>query len=97
MTDIVVVVALLAAILGGLLIGFFLRGVVANQSIKAANDKAGRIVAEARAQQKELILQAKDEQVRMQRELDDEGRAKRADLSNLERWSRYSMVSPTTG
>ena len=53
--------------------------------IKAAQDKAGRIVAEARAQQKELILQAKEEQVRLQRELDEEGRAKRADLADLER------------
>ncbi|MFN8621924.1 MAG: ribonuclease Y [Chloroflexota bacterium] len=85
MPDIAVVAALLLAIVGGLAIGFVLRSVVANQSIKAANDKAGRIVAEARAQQKELILQAKDEQVRMQRELDEEGRQKRADLNNLER------------
>src|SRR4029079_19356182 len=61
------------------------RGIVAAQSVKAAQDKAGRIVAAARAQQKELILQAKDEQMRLQRELDEEGRAKRADLANLER------------
>ena len=58
---------------------------VANQSIKAAQDKAGRIVAEARTQQKDLILQAKEEQVRLQRELEEEGRAKRADLGTLER------------
>src|SRR4029079_11854657 len=61
------------------------RGIVAAQSVKAAQDKAGRIVAAARAQQKELILQAKDEQMRLQRELDDEGRTKRSDLANLER------------
>ena len=73
------------SIVGGLVVGFVARGVVANQSIKAAQDKAGRIVAEARAQQKDLILQAKEEQVRLQRELEEEGRAKRADLGNLER------------
>ncbi len=76
---------LLAAIVGGLLIGFFARGLLAAQSIRAAQDKSARIVAEARAQQKELILQAKDEQVRMQREIDEEGRARRADLAGLER------------
>jgi ribonucrease Y len=70
---------------GGLLVGFFMRGVVANQAIRAAGEKSERIVAEARAQQKELILQAKEEQVRIQREIDEEGRAKRLDLQNLER------------
>jgi ribonuclease Y len=85
MNDLIAVAVLLLAIIGGLVVGFLARGVVAAQSVKAAQDKAGRIVAEARAQQKELILQAKDEQMRLQRELDDEGRTKRSDLANLER------------
>ena len=85
MNDVLAVVVVLVSIVGGLAVGFFARGVVANQSIKAAQDKAARIVAEARAQQKDLILQAKEEQVRLQRELDEEGRSKRADLANLER------------
>jgi ribonucrease Y len=85
MDDLITVAVVLLCIAGGLVVGFVARGVVAAQSVKAAQDKAGRIVAEARAQQKELILQAKDEQVRLQRELDDEGRAKRSDLANLER------------
>ena len=78
-----VVILVVAAV--GLVVGFFARGLLANQGIKSANEKAERIVAEARAQQKELILQAKEEQVRLQREVDEEGRAKRADLQNLER------------
>jgi ribonuclease Y len=85
MNDLIAVAVVLLAIAGGLVAGFVARGIVAAQSVKAAQDKAGRIVAEARAQQKELILQAKDEQMRLQRELDEEGRAKRADLANLER------------
>ncbi len=84
MIETVVLVAI-AAVAGGLVLGFLARGLVASQSIKAAQDKSGRIVAEARTQQKELILQAKDEQVRLQRETEEEARAKRADLSNLER------------
>ena len=82
---VIMAVVILVVAVGGLLVGFFVRGVVANQSIKAANEKSERIVAEARAQQKDLILQAKEEQVRIQREVDDEGRAKRVDLQNLER------------
>ena len=82
---VVMAVVIVLAAVGGLLVGFFARGVVANQAIKSANEKSERIVAEARAQQKELILQAKEEQVKIQREVDEEGRAKRLDLQNLER------------
>jgi len=82
---VVMAVVIVLAAVGGLLVGFFARGMVANQAIKAANEKSERIVAEARAQQKELILQAKEEQVKIQREVDEEGRAKRVDLQNLER------------
>jgi ribonucrease Y len=83
--DLVGILVAVAAAGGGLVVGFLARGVVANQSVKAAQERAGRIIAEARAQQKELILQAKEEQVRLQRELDEEARAKRADLQALER------------
>ncbi len=84
MNETVVLVAIVA-VAGGLVLGFLARGLWVAQSIKAAQEKAGRIVAEARTQQKDLILQAKDEQVRLQRETEEEARAKRADLANLER------------
>ena len=77
-------VIILVVAVSGLVVGFIARGFVANQAIKAATDKSERIVAEARAQQKELILQAKEEQVRIQREIDEEGRAKRLELQKLE-------------
>ncbi|CAN5190089.1 ribonuclease Y [soil metagenome] len=82
---IVVAVVALFAIVVGFAAGFFARSLWASQAVRVAHDKSARIVAEARAQQKELILQAKDEQVRMQREVEEEARAKRADLSTLER------------
>ena len=82
---VVVVVALLAAIAGGLAIGFLVRGFWSSQSMRTAQDKAARIVAEARTQQKELILEAKDEKLKLQREAEDEARAKRTELSALER------------
>jgi ribonuclease Y len=82
---VVMAVVALVAIIVGFAVGFFARSMWASQSIRAATDKAARIVAEARTQQKELILQAKDEQVRLQREVEEEARAKRADLATLER------------
>ncbi len=85
MQDLAILAVVLAALAGGLVVGFVARGIIAAQSVKSAQDKAARIVAEARAQQKELILQAKDEQVRLQRESDEEGRARRAELGTMER------------
>jgi ribonucrease Y len=86
MNDPVVLAAVaLLAVAGGFVLGLVARSVLATQSVKAAQEKAARIVADARAQQKDLILQAKDEQVRLAREADEEARAKRAELSTLER------------
>ena len=85
MDPIVLAVAFLIAIAGGGILGFFARGFWAEHGVRAAQEKAGRIIAEARAQQKELILQAKDEQVRIQREAEEEARARRTDLGALER------------
>ncbi len=75
--------ALAAAV--GIAVGFVARGLLATQTMKSAQDKAARIVAEARTQQKELILEAKDEKLRLQREVEEEARGKRGELQNLER------------
>ncbi|MFN8628996.1 MAG: ribonuclease Y [Chloroflexota bacterium] len=82
-----VAVAAAAVIAGvaGVAVGFVVRGVLSGQAVKAAQDKADRIVAEARAQQKDLILEAKDEKLRLQREAEEEARAKRSELQGLER------------
>ena len=84
MADIALPATGIVAVLLGVVLGFMARGQYANQAVKAAQDKAARIVAEARAQQKELILEAKDEKLRLQREGEDDARAKRGELSNLE-------------
>ena len=80
----VVVVALLAAA-GGAVLGILLRSVWASQSMKAAAAEGRRIEAEARARQKELILEAKDEKLRLQREAEEEARVRRGELAALER------------
>jgi ribonuclease Y len=79
-----VATAVVVAALAGLGVGFLVRGLVAGQAIKAAQDKAERIVAEAGTRQKELILEAKDEKLRLQHEAEEEARAKRAELAALE-------------
>src|SRR4030067_1057008 len=69
---------------GGIVLGYITRGVWTGQAVKHAQEKAGRILAEAREQQKDLILKAKDEQIRLQRQGEEEDREKRAELSTLE-------------
>jgi ribonuclease Y len=77
-------IATAAALLVGAVAGFFARGQFANSAIQTAQEKSARIVAEARTQQKELILAAKDEKMGLLREADVEARAKRAELAVLE-------------
>jgi ribonuclease Y len=81
---VLIAVAAIAAI-GGAVLGMLARGYWASQSMKAAQAEARRIEAEARARQKELILEAKDEKLRLQREAEDEARARRNELATLER------------
>jgi len=81
----VVVAVTVVAAIAGAAVGIVARGVWASQSMKAAHSEARRIEAEARARQKELILEAKDEKLRMQHEAEDEARSRRTELSALER------------
>ena len=83
-TLVLVAVAVVAAA-GGAVLGAFVRSRWASQSMKAAQAEASRIEAEARARQKELILEAKDEKLRLAREADDEARARRNELAAQER------------
>jgi ribonucrease Y len=83
-TPVVVAVALVAAV-GGAVLGAFLRTMWASQGMKAAQAEARRIEAEARTRQKELILEAKDEKLRLGREAEDEARARRNELAAQER------------
>ena len=85
MEPIVAIVAIVVAGVAGVAVGFVARAMLSNQTLKSAQDKAARIVAEARAQQKDMILEAKDQKLRLQGEAEDEARVKRAELQNLER------------
>ena len=81
----IAVVVALVAVAAGAAAGFILRGMRASQRMRQAEEKAPLIIEKAYSQQKDLILEAKDEKLRLQREAEDEARAKRAELSTLER------------
>ncbi len=86
MFDIVVliVVAAVAAVVG-IVIGFVARRVVAANAVKHAEQYAERLVAEARAKQKEIVLEGKDEALHLRRAAEEEAREARATLQRSER------------
>jgi ribonucrease Y len=81
---IVVVVAAVAAAVG-LLLGYFARQLMASNAIKHAEQYSQRLVAEARAKQKEIVLEGKDEALHLRRAAEEEAREQRATIQRSER------------
>jgi ribonucrease Y len=81
---VVVIVAAVAAVIG-VIIGFMARKFVATNAVKHAEQYGQRLVAEARAKQKEIVLEGKDEVLHLRRAAEDEAREQRATLQRSER------------
>ena len=79
----VAVVAAIAAI-AGVVVGFVARRVVAANAVRQAEHYAQRLVTEARAKQKEIVLEGKDQALQLQRASEEEAREKRATLQRTE-------------
>jgi ribonuclease Y len=84
MESVYLALGIVIALGAGLVLGYVVRGYWGSQAVKHAQEKSGRIIAEAQARQKDLILQGKEEQVNLQRQAEDEARAKRAEMATLE-------------
>src|SRR5918992_3014151 len=81
------VVFIVAAVAGliGAAVGFAARHLVAANSVKHAEQYAQRLVAEARAKQKEIVLEGKDEALQLRRAAEEEAREQRATHQRTER------------
>jgi len=77
--------AALVALILGVAIGYVARRYLAATSVKHAEHYAERLVVEARAKQKELVLEGKDDALQAQRAAEEEAREKRAELLRQER------------
>jgi ribonucrease Y len=84
-TVVAVVVAAAVAVVVGIVIGFVARRFVATSAIKHAEQYSQRIVAEAHAKQKEIVLEGKDEALQLRRAAEEEAREQRANLQRSER------------
>jgi len=81
---VVIIIAIVAVpVLFGL--GYITRQIFATSGLKSAEANAQKILAEAKARQKELILEAKDEALKLRQAVDAENREKRSDLQRQER------------
>jgi ribonuclease Y len=82
---IVAIVAAAAGLVIGVVIGYVARRVVAGNAVRHAETYAERLVADARAKQKEIVLEGKDEALKLQRAAEEEAREKRSDQQRQER------------
>jgi ribonuclease Y len=85
MSELLVAGVAIVALLLGAVLGYVARRIVAASAVKHAESYTARIVAEARAKQKEIVLEGKDEALQLQRAAEEEAREKRLDLQRQER------------
>lgn len=85
MSDIVLAVGAAVAVILGVIIGFASRNVIASNSVKHAEQYGQRLMAEARAKQKEIVLEGKDEALHLRRTAEEEAREQRATFQRTER------------
>lgn len=85
MPDPVVVLVAAVAAAAGVLLGFVARRLLASNSVKHAEQYTQRLVAEARAKQKEIVLEGKDEALHLRRAAEEEAREQRATMQRTER------------
>ncbi len=79
-----VVVAIVCVLLG-LVIGYFLYTVVAQQRVRSAEATAQKLVLEAQTKEKEILLEAKDEALKLRNAAEAENRERRSELQRQEK------------
>jgi ribonuclease Y len=85
MLPIVAVAVGLVALLAGVAVGFYFRRGPQGESRQLAEENANRILAEAEQRQKEVLLEAKEEALRLRQRVEDELKEGRRDLQQQER------------
>jgi ribonuclease Y len=78
-----VVIGALALAIGGL-VGYTLKVRIGKGQVEAASSEAARILAEAEAKQRETLLEAKEEALRLRSQVESELKARRDEILRLE-------------
>ena len=83
--ELILAVVAISALVVGAGVGYVARRFIAANSVHRAESYAERLVSDARAKQKEIVLEGKDEALKAQRAAEEEAREKRSDLQRQER------------
>lgn len=78
------VIPILIAIVFGLILGYFLREYFIESRAKSAQSAAEKLLVEAQAKYKEMVLAAKDEALRIRDEAETENKKRRQELNRQE-------------
>ncbi|MGQ9628430.1 MAG: ribonuclease Y [Anaerolineae bacterium] len=78
------VIPILIAIVFGLILGYFLRQYFVESRAKSAQSAAEKLLVEAQAKYKEMVLAAKDEALRIRDEAETENKKRRQELNRQE-------------
>jgi ribonuclease Y len=80
----VIVIAIVTLVVGGA-IGFLIRNIIMARSIRLARRDAVKVLEDATTKQKEMLLEAKEEALKIKAEVESETRGRRAELHRQER------------
>ncbi len=80
----IIVIAIVTLVVGGA-IGFLIRNIIMSRSIRLARRDAAKVLEDATTKQKEMLLEAKEEAIKIKAEVESETRGRRAELHRQER------------
>ena len=85
MSSWILILVILATLLVGGVLGFLIQSVIMARRVHLAEKGAADIIAEAATKQKEILLEAKEEGIKIKAEAESEIRARRSELNRQER------------
>jgi ribonucrease Y len=84
-TTLILLSGVIVALVAGVAIGYFVRQRVVTADLKLAQSNAEKLLAEANAKKNEVLLEAKDEALRIRQAAEQEHRERRTELQRQER------------
>ncbi|MBU1148935.1 ribonuclease Y [Patescibacteria group bacterium] len=83
--DLTYIILLVLAVPGGMALGYFVRKTMAAREIDSAEAKAKKILSDAKSQERELLLKAKDRSIALIEESKKEETQRRSELKDFQR------------
>ena len=85
MNPLLIIPIVLFTILIGVVIGFFTRNLIVARRMRQTKEEAAKILEDAYTKQKEILLEAKEDSLKIKSDVESEIRSRRAELNRQER------------